>query len=436
MGDVVLKMSNEINILEFNEYIEKNKSAFLCGNGFSMNFDSDFGRIYDKLFISHKNVIYNSSYEIKANKNFTRKCMDNFQSVKKFLRNISEDYLYGIFNDALIFAESIRENRKLIEVLWEEKLITKLGFGLCQIDILNQICEVGKNKGITYVNIEHWTILIYFYFAIKKLNLNYYQFPTNNSFITVLKVGNKSPIKLLPQEKQIYEEVTFNGFTTYYRLLFSIAIFSNGKALDMSMLSNINNLDMENIKNFLNKFDLLLSLNYDKIMENIVGDRVEHFHGEFVKNKTEYVFSQSLGFNYDNGYVSFSDILIGDFFIFKAFLPVVNKLSKNIYNKKISTFSDKMDTLIKDNSINNIVIFGMNIENDQHVLRNIMLAFYFSQQTNPQIIYCYFTPEEKKDFEEQFEAVITFSPEVNEYVKNINVSYIKTHEVLKEYFQK
>ncbi|MGM0901917.1 MAG: hypothetical protein ACQEXB_12600 [Bacillota bacterium] len=107
-------MSKEINILEFNEYIDKNKSAFLCGNGFSMNFDTDFGRIYDKLLSSHKNVIYNSSYEIKANKNFTRKCMENFQSVKKFLRNISEDYLYGIFNDALIFAESIRENKKLI----------------------------------------------------------------------------------------------------------------------------------------------------------------------------------------------------------------------------------------------------------------------------------------------------------------------------------
>ncbi|AOH54918.1 hypothetical protein ABE28_011195 [Peribacillus muralis] len=429
-------MSNEINILQFNEYIDKNKSVFLCGNGFSMNFDTDFGRIYDKLLSSHKNVIYNSSYGVKANKNFTRKCMENFQSVKKFLRNISEDYLYGIFNDALIFAESIIENKKLIEVLWEEKLITKLGFGLSQIDILYQICEVGKNKGITYVNIEHWTILIYFYFAIKKLNLNYYEFPSNNSFITVLKVGNKSPIKLLPQEQQIYEEVTFNGFTTYYRFLFSIAIFSNGKALDMSMLSNINNLDMESIKNFLNKFDLLLSLNYDKIMENIVGDRVEHFHGEFVKNKTEYVSSQSLGLNYENGYVSFSDILIGDFFIFKAFLPVVNNFSKNPYNKKVPHFSDIMDTLIKDNSINNIVIFGMNIENDQHVLRNIMLAFYFSQQINPQIIYCYFTPEEKRDFEEQFEAVITFSPEVNKYVKNINVSYIKTQEVLKEYFQK
>jgi hypothetical protein len=427
-------MSNEINISGFNESIDKNKSAFLCGNGFSMNFDIDFGRIYDKLLISHKNVIYNSSYEIKANKNFKRKCIDNFQSVKKFLRNISEDYLYGIFNDALIFAESIRKNSKLIEELWEEKFITKLVFGLSQIEILNRICEVGKNKGITYVNIEHWTTLIYFYFAIKKLNPNYYHFPTNNSFITVLKVGNKSPIRLLPQEQQLNEEVIFNGFTTYYRFLFSIAIFSNGKALDMSMLSNINNLDMNNIKNFLNKFDSLLSLNYDKIMENIVGDRVEHFHGEFVMNKTEYVFSQSLGFNYDNGYVSFSDILIGDFFTFKAFLPVVNKLSKNIYNKKISTFSDKMDTLIKDNSINNIVIFGMNIENDQHVLRNIMLAFYFSQQPNPQIIYCYFTPEEKKDFQEQFEAVITFSPEVNEYVKNINVSYIKTQELLKEYF--
>ncbi|WP_066074659.1 hypothetical protein [Neobacillus soli] len=430
-------MSNEINILEFNEYIQKNKSAFLCGNGFSMNFDSDFGRIYDKLFLSHKNVIYNSSYEVKANKNFTRKCTDNFQSVKRFLRNISEDSLYEIFEDALLFAETIRENSRLNEELWEKELVKKLTFGLSQVDILNRICEVGKNKGITYMNIEHWTILIYFYFAIKQLNPNYYNFPNNNSFITVLNVGDKCLITLVPQENQLYEKVILNGFTTYYRFLFSVTIFSNGKALDMSMLSNIDNLDLNKLRDFLNKFDSLLSLNYDKIMENIVGDRVTHFHGEFVKDKTEYVYSQSFGLNYDNGYVSFSDILIGDYFIFKTFLPSVNNLSKNIFNKKVTRFSEKMDAVIQNNSINNIVIFGMNIENDQHVLRNVMLAFYFSQQPNPRIIYCYFNEEEKKAFQEQYEEVITFSKEVNEYVKrNINVSYIKTQEVLKEYFQK
>ncbi|WP_066415219.1 hypothetical protein [Sutcliffiella cohnii] len=424
----------EISILEFNEHIAKYKTAFLCGNGFSMNFDSDFGRIYDNLFTSHRAVINNSIFDVKSNKAFTRKCNENFKSVKQYLRNISENTLFKIFDDALIFAETIIENSKLIDEMWNEKLITRLVFGLSQVDIVNRICEVGRSKGIKFVNIEHWTILIYFYFAIKQLSPVYYEFPNNNSFLTILKVGDKSNVRLLPTENQLNEHVVFNGFTTYYRFLFSIAIFSNGKAFDLSLLSNIKNLELDGIKKFLNKFDLLLSLNYDKIMENVADKPVEHLHGEFVKDKSEYVYCQSYGLKFDNGYVSFSDILIGDYFIFKSFLPVVHNLSKNSFEKKMQYPSKKIEMLIKNRSINSVIIFGMNIENDQHVLRNLMLAFYHSQHQYPQIIYCYFCPEEKKDFEEQYQAVITFSEDVNRYVKNISVSYIKTQDILKEYF--
>lgn len=425
---------SEISILEFNEHITKYKTAFLCGNGFSMNFDSGFGTIYENLFTSHRAVIYNSTFDVKSNKAFTRKCNENFKSVKQYLRNISEDTLYEIFDDALIFAETIIENSKLIDEMWYKKIITRLVFGLSQIDIVNRICEIGRSKGIKFVNIEHWTILIYFYFAIKQMNSEYYEFPENNSFLTILKVGDKSIVRLLPTEDQLNENVVFNGFTTYYRFLFSIAIFSNGKAFDLSMLSNIKNLDLDGIKKFLNKFDLLLSLNYDKIMEKVTDKPVEHLHGEFVKDKSEYVYCQSYGLQYDKGYVSFSDILIGDYFIFKSFLPVVHNLSKNSFEKKMQFPVKKIEMLIKNRSINSVIIFGMNIENDQHVLRNLMLAFYHSQQLHPHIIYCYFNPEEKKDFEEQYQAVITFSDDVNKYARNINVSYLKTQEVLKEYF--
>ncbi|WP_102692354.1 hypothetical protein [Rummeliibacillus pycnus] len=429
-------MSEEIKILNFEEHLDNHNTAFLCGNGFSMNFDSDFRNIYQNLYIYHKKVIYNSSYKVKANENFRHKCIENFKSVKQFLRNISEDGLYKIFEDAFIFAKTIKENKRLVEELWEKKKIKSLVFGLSEIDILNQICEIGENKGITYVSIEHWTILIHFYFAIKEINTKHYQFPNNNSFITVLNVGNKSPITLLPEQDQVLEKVIFNGFTTYYRFLFSTAIFSNGKAVEFSKLSNIDNLEINKIKSFLNKYNLLLSLNYDKIVENLVNERVVHLHGEFVENKIEYVYSQSLGLDYDEGYVSFSDILIGDYFTFKTILPIINVNSRNIFNKKATYFSKNIETLIQEYSINCVVIFGMNIENDQHVIRNLMLAFFNAKQQNPQLIYCYYTPEEKKEFEEQFKAVITFSEEVSEYAKNIKVSYIKTQDVLKQYFLK
>jgi len=426
----------ELSIFEFINQCETNRSVLICGNGFSMNFDSDFGNIYDRLYISHKELIHNSEYEVISNENFTKKCLDNYRGVIQYLRNISERNLHKIFEDGLIFAESIKNNKQLIDDLRRSGYIKKLVFGLSQIDIVNQMCDVGGNKGIRYVNIEFWTILIYFYFAIKKLNPNYYSFPSNNLFLTVVNAGARSKIVLVSNDDDINDDILFNGFSIYYRMLFSIAIFSEGKALEFEMLENIPNLNIDKIKNFLMMFKSLVSLNYDKIMENIVGERVEHFHGEFVSNKKEYVYQQSLGLNYDKGYVSFSDLMIGDYFTFKTLLPVINHFSKGGINKNTLTFSNKMDSLIKHNLINNVVIFGMNIENDQHVLRNLMLAFYNANQTDPHITYCYFINEEKEDFMKQFSAVITFSEEVSEYARNIDVSYIKTQDLLKEFFYK
>ncbi|SMG55294.1 hypothetical protein [Paenibacillus aquistagni] len=425
----------ELSIFEFINQCVTNSSALICGNGFSMNFDDDFGNIYDRLYASHKELVHNSEYEVKSNKKFTKKCLDNYKGVIQHLRNISESNLHKVFADGLIFAESIKNNKQLIDDLRKKGYITELVFGISQIDIVNQMCDVGMKKGIRYVNIEFWTILIYFYFAIKKLSPQYYSFPSNNLFLTVVNTGDRSKILLISDEDDIYQSILFNGFSTYYRLLFSIAIFSKGKALELNKLENIANLDIEKIKDFLMMFGSLISLNYDKIMENIAGTSVEHFHGQFIRNK-EYVYYQSLGLNYDKGYISFSDLMLGDYFTFKTLLPVINNLSRGGINKDSLRFSDKMDNLIKNNSINNVVIFGMNIENDQHVLRNLMLGFYNARQQAPHIIYCYFTNEEKESFKQQFDAVITFSKEVSEYACNIDVSFIKTQDLLKEYFYK
>ncbi|WP_161783093.1 hypothetical protein [Pontibacillus yanchengensis] len=66
---------------------------------------------------------------------------------------------------------------------------------------------------------------------------------------------------------------------------------------------------------------MLISLNYDRIIEEVSGGRkVEHMHGEFVVDKEEYVYNQSLGVRIGDKYISFSDILIGDYFVFKSFL--------------------------------------------------------------------------------------------------------------------
>lgn len=428
-------MNRELSLIEFNTTIESNKSAFLCGNGFSMNFDWDFGSIFDRLYSAHKELLYNSLYSIKGSALFNKKCKQNYNNLKQRLRHVSEADLYKIFEDALLFAESMKECPILIEELLELNMVDNLVFKLSQIDILNQICDIGSTKGVRFVNIEYWPVLIYFYFTIKKINPSYYTFPDKNSFIDIVKIGDISNISF-EGGNDLIEKVLLNGFTIYYRLLFSIAIFAKGKAIDISLLSNIDLLNQDTINELLEKFDSLITLNYDHILENLTGRDITHLHGEFVKEKKEFVHNQSLGLDCNYGHISFSDILIGDFFVLKNKSNVVSHLAskKSYVNKPINLVSSKIDKIIRNKRISTFVLFGMSIANDQHILRSIMVAFYEEKIKNPRIIYCYFNEEEKNVFSEQYNLCITFSEDLNKYVDGIEVNYIKTQCILNSYF--
>ncbi|HDF3128780.1 TPA: hypothetical protein PC487_003497, partial [Clostridioides difficile] len=56
----------DINIEKISNIIKENNSVFLCGNGFSINFDNDFRNIFNRLYESHKILIHNSKYEINS----------------------------------------------------------------------------------------------------------------------------------------------------------------------------------------------------------------------------------------------------------------------------------------------------------------------------------------------------------------------------------
>lgn len=431
-------MKHNIDLIEFERVLDENKSAFLCGNGFSMNFDSNFSNIFDRLYDAHKELLEHSQYKVNAPKPaFNKKCKDNYKSAKQFFKHKSKEELYKIFEDGLLFAESIRENNPLINELWEKRWIISLEFGLSQYDLLDKICNIGRKWGVQYVNIEYWTILVYFYYAIKELKTPYYIFPIENSFIHAIKAGDKSEIKLTDV---FFEKILFNGFCLYYRMLFSIAIFANGRGIDTTLLNKTRELDGVSIKNFLDKFDCLLSLNYDHLLEMISGRRVDHFHGEFGINKLEYVYYQSFCLKYKGKEISFSDILIGDYFMFKQYAALIQGFSeggsKGLQYSMRKSFSNKMQSIVQQNRINTVVIFGMNIDNDQHVLRNLMVSFYQAKIKKPKIIYCYFIDQERVDFEEQYEAVITFGEELNTYARGIEVLFIKTENILNEYFSK
>lgn len=420
---------------------------FIAGNGFSMNFDKGFHNIYDNLGDAHNSVIYKTKYEINSGNLFKRKFYENWKAVAQYTRFFKEADIERIFEDGLEFSNSIVNNRRLLTLIKEKKVLTILTFKKSELDILKELQETGSTKGYKHVNVEHWTILIFFYYAIKKLCINgIYTFPENNSFLTLVRLGNSSNIQLIPYDSinsYATVETVSNGFNIYYKLLFINAIFNNGKAIDISKLDNIRKINVNKLRKFLLKYHILSTTNYDNTLESLTDRDVVYIHGRFSKNTKSYVFNQSIQLLHDNIKVDASDIIIGDYFTCKTFVKPINKLSAseslNNINKKISWVSDILGSQIKGHRINCISLFGMNVINDYHILRNLMIELYFAYIKGlikePKIIYFYYCKEDKDIFKLTFNEVITFAEELNDYVRNdIGVCYVSTKEILSEYF--
>jgi hypothetical protein len=414
--------------------IENDNSLFLAGNGFSINFDSDFNSIYSKLHSAHKEVIYKSEAVFKGGKPFNKKAKDNYKNVLSYVRNYKEDNFVKLFEDAYKFAVSIECNANLKVML--EKYITRLTFGVSQFSVLEAIVSAGRDS-FEDVNIENWTILIFFYYAICDLKCTEYSFPENNEFITLLKQGDKSKVKLTNNNDKLFlEQIVLNGLTLYYRLLFAVAVLNNEKAISLNKLDRLEDRNLIRLGNLLNKYTVLTTLNYDHLLELISNRSVEHFHGSFKLNKQEFVYYQSLMYKGEN-MIELSDILIGDYFTFKVQLPVLNSMSsknRDGINTDVEGISQKFDRIILDNQISNITIFGVNVENDYHVLRQFMISLFMAKINNPKITYFYYHDIEKEEFEETFKRVITYSEELSEYSRNIDRRYISSKELVKDCF--
>ncbi|MED0780824.1 hypothetical protein [Bacillus siamensis] len=425
---------------QLEDYIINSNSAILLGNGFSINFDDCFSGIYNRLYDSHKKIISKKGqYNIKGvNSRFKGKCKDNFTGVYRYLKFYSEIDLENLFKDGLALANEIINNDRVLQSLYSKEMIHTLAFNISEIDVLKNICEVGNRRGYKYVNIENWSILIYFYFAIKELDKGTFSFPQSNTFVESIIAGHKSRILLSPKS-HVLENTIMNGFSTYIRMLFSIAIYANGKSCDFSQLEKKDNLNLCGIKKFLNLFTSLLSFNYDLIADTLLeNDSIIHPHGKFIKNKIEFVYNQSLGLIDGKEYVSFSDIIIGDYFIYKTQYNLIAHYSikNNYYNKIKSYYSDDIEETFKRNCIDNVLIFGMNIENDYHILRSIMYSLFSRNVKRPKIIYCYFNSEDRASFEEIYTKIVTFNDDFTNYVKQIELHCINTQSILEKYFVK
>ena len=433
---------NKIDINTLEKLLNEGNAVFICGNGFSMNFDTSFRSIYDNLKNACNEVSRNLEYTVKSNRAFEKKCKENYNAVKKKFRSMDKSKVEMIFQDGYIFAKSIMENEKLKNDIKKNHFLTELVFDKNELSLVESIYLTGMNKGIKYISIEHWPILIYMYYVINCINPSYYEFPQNNLFLDFIKEGNYNKVNLLPINETAKSiccfETIVNGFNNFYKFMFLASIFGDGKAIDISKLNKVNQLSTDKLNFFLNKFKSLMTLNYDYILENLTGREVDHLHGKFiVSNDREYVYNQSSRLKYENQYISFSDIIIGDYFINKNMVSIINNLNswRNI-NKKIKSESYILEENFKNNKIETVVLFGLNINDDETSMRSIILALEKARIIEPKIIYCYFEDVQATEFKEKYDKLNIFGKELTDYGANIEIKLIKTQEILDEYFYK
>ena len=423
----------DINVEYLENIIKENNCAFLCGNGFSINFDKDFANIYDRLEEANSQIQENGIYKVTQGKLLTKVFEENYNKVYKLVEKYKQKDFEKLFYDGILFARTIMANEKLLKNLDTEGYNPKLVFDYSKTDIIKSIANCNNYKNI---NIEFWTILIYIYFAIQKMKKQInYKFNKKNTFIALIECGDVFRVSTNNLQNDIDFLTLSNGFTIYYKMLFSTAILCNGKALNIKKLNNIQKINLPILTNFLSIFKSIMTLNYDHILENLLKQDIIHLHGSFVKNEYEYVYLQSFGINIEDTYISFSDILLGDYF-YKTQAAILYDLFQNNFNKRIIHLSKVIDRNFSINTINTIFIFGLNIENDEHILRTIMLELYKVNSKNKKIIYSYFTEEDKEIFENQYHKCITFRNDISKEVKNIPLLGIKTQEILDKVFFK
>ena len=427
----------EFSINELVEVISTTPSLFLCGNGLSLNFDSNYSisRLGDRLFRTHLDVIRLYDYDVVSNPNYKHILESNFNAVLLYMRSITSERAFTeIFAGAVSFAKSIILNSSVVEWINSQGYNEALTFGLCPLDLVYAIVDQAMNKGTLYVNYEYWTVLLYYCISLTEVPADIFELNMNNPFVNIVLIGGTfSSIDKKLDGINIYGQVSINGFFTYLRFLLASNILLDGKSYATTELENWSNINKDKLKAFLSKFQNLITTNYDQLLEVITGSSVDHLHGAYSIDRLR-VMSQSLGIMYNSVRYDISTIIIGDYFLSKSFLQVTSKISsKQIQNSKIEIYADILRKTLVDTKNETVVIFGLNIDNDYHILRDIQLFLEEGGARNPLIIYCYYSDADRESFFSAYNDCITYSKEVSDFVKNnIRVSTCRSLSLLPE----
>lgn len=428
----------EIGYKQFIEIIKLNKSTFLTGNGFSINFDQGYTlkALTKRLWDTHGHIQNYRNYDVLSNKRYKYVYENNFKCAYNELKELNEEKDFiKLFVDGVEFARSLINNKKAISWLDENEYKNDLTFGLKRIDLVYDLVKQADRYGELYVNYELWSILIYYILALDEAPYTVYNADESNLFVGTVLIGSTNKFDVT-SNRTIPLNVACNGMYTYLRFLFTSNILMQGKSYNVTELDNWMTYDMRKIREFLCNFQYLVTTNYDLILEGITGRKVEHLHGCFDRKKNR-VLSESLGISYQGIRYDLTTTMIGDYFLAKTFLPIVVGMgAKQSQNTSVEMFHKILPRIINDEQSNVVVIYGLNIENDYHLLRNIQINMGTNLMINNHIIYCYYNENDKDTFLDMCEKCLTYSSDlINAINNNIVVSIMDSKEIAKEIFE-
>lgn len=355
--------------------------------------------------------------------------------VRKALKVIrNEKDFTSIFTGAVDFANSVITNQRALDWLDENNYKSTLVFGLSRIDLVFSISEQAKQNGDIFVNYEYWSVLIYYILALQGAPTNIYAFDKSNIFVNAVLLGSTNIFHDNTHENIILN-VACNGLYTYLRFLFTSNILLGGKSYNVTELENWNLYDTQIIKSFLSNFNYLITTNYDQLLEHLTERQAAHLHGSYSRDKKR-IMSESLGISYNGIRYDLTSAVIGDYFLAKTFLSVVTGLSaKSPQNTPIETYSQILDRIIRDKKSNLIVIYGLNIDNDYHLLRDIQIYLGENYIQNPQIIYCYYSEYDRDSFISAYKKCLSYSIELTKSIQdNVVVSVMSSKKISENIF--
>ncbi len=435
----------DISMSEFlNTVNDSAQPVLLCGNGLSINFEPKLGlkNLSEGMYKTHLYIISHGEYTAKIEPVFK----SNYSATRKFLIQIikNEADFRRLFSDAVDFAKSIVESN-VVDWLDKNNLNPKLAINISPLDYARDLLkQVDSGNDILCVNYELWSILIYFAMVLLDAPQDIYVVDCGNIFLQSVIKGAKNTIQTLVKKNWgYYFDITCkNGMFIYLRFLLASNILLVGNGYHVEQMSKWDSYQSDNLNQFFQLFVGIMTTNYDRIIEGKTQRPVGHLHGCFKKMgafERETVLYQSLEVSINAIRYSLSSILIGDYFFAKtSYANSINLSQKFHINTPLASYEDiiNQEVLYKRRA-DTIVIFGLNVENDYHIIRKLQTTLQKngSEPKKAKIIFCYFTQEDKAAFIRVYKSCIAYSEALNSSIINyIEVKMVDSHNILQRFF--